>query len=49
MINCVTDRIGNKWRDLARYLNVREEDIDSIGAKYHGDLKEQAYQVKIIK
>lgn len=45
VLNRVSDRIGNRWRDMARNLDIREFDIDALDAKYPRDLKEKAYQV----
>ncbi|XP_012258713.1 uncharacterized protein LOC105687548 isoform X3 [Athalia rosae] len=39
----VSDRLGRYWRDVARYLNVKESDIDKIEAQYNTDLKEKAH------
>lgn len=41
----VSERIGSKWRNLARYLDITETIIDQIEIKYNLDLKEKAYQV----
>ncbi|XP_033219137.1 uncharacterized protein LOC117174232 isoform X2 [Belonocnema kinseyi] len=44
----ISERIGNRWRDMARNLDIREYDIDAIDAKYERDLKEKAYQALIV-
>lgn len=41
----VSERIGSKWRNLARYLDITETIIDQIEIKYNLDLKEKAYQI----
>ncbi|XP_051174367.1 uncharacterized protein LOC127290038 [Leptopilina boulardi] len=40
----ISDRIGIKWRNLARYLGITEMIIDQTEIKY-SDLKEKAYQI----
>lgn len=39
----VSERIGNSWRDAARLLGLCEREIDEIENKYPFDLKKQSY------
>lgn len=39
------DRLGRSWRDVARYLDIRECEIDAVQSKYPHDLKEQSYEI----
>lgn len=40
------DRLGRSWRDVARHLNIRECEIDTVENRYPS-LKEQCYQVRL--
>ncbi|XP_043472143.1 uncharacterized protein LOC122504883 [Leptopilina heterotoma] len=40
----ISERIGNKWRNLARYLDITESVIDGIEFRY-SDSNEKAYQI----
>lgn len=46
MLSQISERIGRSWRDVARYLGIREYQIDIIQNKYPYDLKEQSYEVR---
>ena len=37
--------LGNEWKDLGRYLNILDPELDNIREDYHGNLKEVKYQV----
>ncbi|XP_029170874.1 fas-associated death domain protein [Nylanderia fulva] len=39
------DRLGRSWRDVARYLDIRECEIDVVEKKYPFDMKEQCYEI----
>ncbi|XP_071455669.1 FAS-associated death domain protein [Hetaerina americana] len=44
VLDMIADKIGRKWWDMARYLDVSEETIQEIEEKYRSSLKQQAYQ-----
>ncbi|XP_046747694.1 uncharacterized protein LOC124412108 [Diprion similis] len=39
----VSEALGKSWRDVARYLDVREADIDQIDAQFNSETKEKAF------
>lgn len=41
----ISELCGKSWREIARRLNIREGDIDSIESKHHLDLQEKCYEV----
>ncbi|XP_011303722.1 uncharacterized protein Fadd isoform X1 [Fopius arisanus] len=44
----VCENLGKFWRDLARFLGVKENEIDIIDAKSHLEIKEKAYEALLI-
>lgn len=45
----IKDRLGRSWRDVARYLGIKECEIDAVQSKHPYDLKEQSYEVKFMQ
>ncbi|XP_015519912.2 uncharacterized protein LOC107224395 isoform X1 [Neodiprion lecontei] len=43
VFNGVSEAVGKSWRDVARYLDVREGDIDRIDTQFNSDSKEKAF------
>lgn len=43
----ISENIGRYWRDLARILNVKEAEIDSIDLK-DGAIKDKSFEVIFI-
>ncbi|KAG7188281.1 hypothetical protein KM043_007945 [Ampulex compressa] len=41
----LSQRLGRSWRDVARHLNIRECEIDTVQNKYPYDLKEQCNEI----
>ncbi|EFN83756.1 fas-associated death domain protein [Harpegnathos saltator] len=41
----ISERLGRSWRDVARYLGIRECEIDAVQNKYPCDLKEQSFEI----
>lgn len=48
VVERVSEEIGNKWRDLARKLDLRENDLNSFEMKHQHDFKQCAYEALIL-
>ncbi|XP_063985104.1 fas-associated death domain protein isoform X3 [Diachasmimorpha longicaudata] len=44
----LSENLGKYWRDVARFLNVKEYEIDAIDEKTHLSPKERAYEALLI-